>query len=155
MPFYRSNGPRTYLGWGKSHGLGTGLGLNIGAKLAQPDKVCVNFLGDAAFGMTGLDFETAVRSKIPIITVVLNNSTMAVETRSMADSHRLYNSRDLGGDYADMARAMGGYAERIEDPADVVAAFKRARRVTEEEGQAVLLEFITSAETETSHARAF
>ena len=155
MPFYRSNGPRTYLGWGKSHGLGTGLGLNIGAKLAQPDKVCVNFMGDAAFGMTGLDFETAVRSKIPIITVVLNNSTMAVETRSMADSHRMYNTRDLGGDYADMARAMGGYAERIEDPADVVAAFKRARRVTEEEGQAVLLEFITSAETETSHARAF
>jgi len=155
MPFYRSNGPRTYLGWGKSHGLGTGLGLNIGAKLAQPDKVCVNFMGDAAFGMTGLDFETAVRSKIPIITVVLNNSTMAVETRSMADSHRMYNTRDLGGDYADMARAMGGYAERIEDPTDVVAAFKRARRVTEEEGQAVLLEFITSAETETSHARAF
>jgi len=154
-PFYRSNGPRTYLGWGKSHGLGTGLGLNIGAKLAQPDKVCVNFMGDAAFGMTGLDFETAVRSKIPIITVVLNNSTMAVETRSMADSHRMYNTRDLGGDYADMARAMGGYAERIEDPTDVVAAFKRARRVTEEEGQAVLLEFITSAETETSHARAF
>ena len=155
MPFYRSNGPRTYLGWGKSHGLGTGLGLIIGAKLAQPDKVCVNFMGDAAFGMTGLDFETAVRSKIPIITVVLNNSTMAVETRSMADSHRMYNTRDLGGDYADMARAMGGYAERIEDPNDVVAAFQRARRVTEEEGQAVLLEFITSAETETSHARAF
>ena len=45
VPFYRSNGPRTYLGWGKSHGLGTGLGLVIGAKLAQPDKVCVNFMG--------------------------------------------------------------------------------------------------------------
>ena len=155
MPFYRSNGPRTYLGWGKSHGLGTGLGLVIGAKLAAPDKVCVNFMGDAAFGMTGLDFETAVRSNLPIITVVLNNSTMAVETRAMEDSHRLYNSRDLGGNYADMGRAMGGYAERIEDPSEVSAAFQRARRVTEEEGRAVLLEFITSAETETSHRRAF
>ncbi len=155
MPFYRSNGPRTYLGWGKSHGLGTGLGLVIGAKLAAPEKVCVNFMGDAAFGMTGLDFETAVRSNLPIITVVLNNSTMAVETRAMEDSHRLYNSRDLGGNYADMGRAMGGYAERIEDPSEVSAAFQRARRVTEEEGKAVLLEFITSAETETSHRRAF
>ena len=155
MPFYRSNGPRTYLGWGKSHGLGTGLGLVIGAKLAAPEKVCVNFMGDAAFGMTGLDFETAVRSNLPIITVVLNNSTMAVETRAMEDSHRLYNSRDLGGNYADMGRAMGGYAERIEDPSEVSAAFQRARRVTEEEGRAVLLEFITSAETETSHRRAF
>ena len=154
-PFYRSNGPRTYLGWGKSHGLGTGLGLTIGAKLAQPGKVCVNFMGDAAFGMTGLDFETAVRSNIPIITVVLNNSTMAVETTAMADSHRLYNTRDLGGDYADMGRAMGGYAERIEDPAHIIQAFQRARRVTEDEGKAVLLEFITSAETEKSHGRAF
>ena len=155
VPFYRSNGPRTYLGWGKSHGLGTGLGLNIGAKLAHPDKVCVNFMGDAAFGMTGLDFETAVRSHIPIITVVLNNSTMAVETQSMTESHRLYNTRDLGGDYADMGRAMGGYAERVEDPASIIQAFQRARRVTEDEGKAVLLEFITSAETERSHSRAF
>ena len=154
MPFYRTEGPRSYLGWGKSHGLGTGLGLVMGAKLAKPEKVCVNFMGDAAFGMTGLDFETAARSGIPIITVVLNNSTMAVETNAMATSHALYGTRDLGGNYADMGRAMGGYAERVEDPADVVGAFRRARQQTEE-GRAVLLEFITSAETETSHRRAF
>jgi len=154
MPFYRTEGPRSYLGWGKSHGLGTGLGLVMGAKLAKPEKVCVNFMGDAAFGMTGLDFETAARCGIPIITVVLNNSTMAVETSAMATSHALYGTRDLGGNYADMGRAMGGYAERVEDPNDVVGAFQRARRQTEE-GRAVLLEFITSAETETSHRRAF
>ena len=154
-PFYRSNGPRTYLGWGKSHGLGTGLGLIIGAKLAQPEKVCVNFMGDAAFGMVGLDFETAVRSQIPIITVVLNNGTMAVETNAMAASHELYNTRDLGGNYADMGAAMGGYTERIEDPAEIGPAFERARRVTEQDGRAVLLEFITASETETSFRRAF
>jgi thiamine pyrophosphate-dependent acetolactate synthase large subunit-like protein len=55
--------------------LGTGLGLIIGAKLAAPDKFCVNFMGDAAFGMTGLDFETAVGCGIPITTIVLNNSS--------------------------------------------------------------------------------
>ena len=77
LPFYRSDGPRTYLGWGKSHGLGTGLGLSIGAKLAAPDKFVVNFMGDAAFGMTGLDVETAVRCSVPILTIVLNNSSMA------------------------------------------------------------------------------
>ena len=155
VPFYRSSGPRTYMGWGKSHGLGTGLGLVMGAKLAEPDKVCVNFMGDAAFGMVGLDFETAVRSNIPIITVVLNNSHMAAEVSAMADSHRLYNTRDLGGNYADMGRAMGGYAERIEDPGEISAAFARARRVTGQEGRAVLLEFITSIETEASHRRPF
>ena len=123
LPFYRSNGPRSYLGWGKSHGLGTGLGLIIGAKLAKPEKVCVNFMGDAAFGMTGLDFETAVRSRAPIITVVLNNSTMAAETGTMATSHQLFNTRDVGGNYADVGRALGGYAERIEDPSEIIPAF--------------------------------
>jgi acetolactate synthase I/II/III large subunit len=154
MPFYQAGGPRTYLGWGKSHGLGTGLGLNIGAKLADPNKFVVNFMGDAAFGMTGLDFETAVRSQIPILTVVLNNSTMAIETSAMAESHELFNTRDLGGNYADLGQAMGGWAERVTDPNDVSAAFLRAKKVTED-GRAALLEFITNEEQEFSHRRAF
>ena len=154
MPFYRSGGPRTYLGWGKSHGLGTGLGLNIGAKLAAPDKLCVNFMGDAAFGMTGLDFETAVRSDLPILTVVFNNSTMAIETSHMATSHRMFKTRDIGGNYADMALAMGGWAERVVEPGEVAPAILRARRATED-GRAALLEFITSEELDFSHRRPF
>ena len=154
MPFYQAGGPRTYLGWGKSHGLGTGLGLNIGAKLADPDKFVVNFMGDAAFGMTGLDFETAARSGIPILTVVFNNSTMAIETDAMELSHNLYGTRDLGGRYADMARDMGGWAERVEDPEDVAAAILRAKDATEN-GQAALLEFVTNEERAFSHRRPF
>jgi acetolactate synthase-1/2/3 large subunit len=144
-PFYRATRPRSYIGWGKSHGLGTGLGLTIGAKLAAPDKFCVAFMGDAAFGMTGLDFETAVRSNLPILAVVLNNSTMAVEIPTMKVSHERYKLRDLGGNYAQIAKELGGYAERIENPADIIPAIQRARRATED-GKAALLEFITSAE---------
>ena len=154
MPFYQSGGPRTYIGWGKSHGLGTGLGLNIGAKLADPGKFCVNFMGDAAFGMTGLDFETAVRSLIPTLTVVFNNSTMAIETAAMSLSHERYSTRDLGGNYADMARAMGGWSERVEDPNEVAAAIVRARQATEN-GDAALLEVVTSEESAFSYRRAF
>ena len=150
MPFYTSGGPGTYLGWGKSHGLGTGLGLNIGAKLASPDKFVVNFMGDAAFGMTGLDFETAVRSNIPILTVVLNNSTMAIETSHMAASHEMYRTRDLGGDYSEMAKAMGGWSEKVSDPSDIKNAFRRAKEATEN-GNAALLEFITSEEQDFSY----
>ena len=149
MPFYQSGGPGTYIGWGKSHGLGTGLGLNMGAKLASPDKFVVNFMGDAAFGMTGLDFETAVRSNIPILTVVLNNSTMAIETAHMATSHELFGTRDLGGDYADMAKTMGGWSERVKNPEDIAAAFSRAKRATEN-GKTALLEFVTSEEQDFS-----
>lgn len=154
MPFYRSDGPRSYLGWGKSHGLGTGLGLIMGAKLAQPDKFCVNFMGDAAFGMTGLDFETAVRSNIPTCTVVLNNDDMAVEVPHMEVSNDRFGSRSLYGRYADMARAMGGWSERVEDPEDVGPALERARAATED-GNAALLEFATSSEMAKSNLRAF
>jgi acetolactate synthase-1/2/3 large subunit len=152
IPFYCATTPRSYMGWGKSHALGTGLGLMIGAKLAAPDKFCVNFMGDAAFGMTGLDFETAVRCGIPILTVVLNNASMAIETDHLVVSHQHYRTRDIGGNYADMGRAMGGYAERVENPEDVAPAIQRARKATQE-GQAALLEIITSEETAFSYRR--
>ncbi len=146
LPFYRATVPRSYLGWGKSHQLGTGLGLAIGAKVAAPDKFCVNFMGDAAFGMTGLDFETAVRSNIPHCTIVLNNSTMAIEIPHMQLSHEKHKARDLGGNYAALAKDLGGWSERVEDPADIGNAILRAKRATEE-GHTCLLEFITSPET--------
>jgi acetolactate synthase-1/2/3 large subunit len=118
----------------------------MGAKLAAPDKFCVNFMGDGAFGMTGLDFETAVRCNIPILTVVMNNFAMAVETRSMAKSHELFRTRATTGNYADIGRALGGHAERIERPQDIAPAIKRAKQATED-GRAALLEFIVSEET--------
>ena len=153
VPFYSATAPRDYMGWGKSHALGTGLGLIMGAKLAAPDKFCVNFMGDAAFGMTGLDFETAVRCGIPITTIVLNNSAMAIERHALVVSHDRYRTRDIGGNYADMARAMGGQAERVTKPAEIAGAIGRARKVNEG-GQPFLLEFITSEEIAFSHRRA-
>jgi len=153
VPFYRATAPRSYMGWGKSHALGTGLGLIMGAKLAAPDRFCVNFMGDAAFGMTGLDFETAVRCGIPITTIVLNNSAMAIERHALVVSHDRWRTRDIGGSYADMGRAMGGRAERVEKPAEIIPAIERARRANEE-GHAALLEFITSEEIAFSHRRA-
>lgn len=153
MPFYQAGGPRTYLGWGRSHALGTGLGLSIGAKLAAPDKFVVNYMGDAAFGMTGLDIETAVRCKIPILTIVLNNSSMAIEARHLPRSHAKYRTRDIGGEYAEMAAAMGAWTERVDEPDDVGPALERARRATED-GRTALLEFITSEEITFSNKNA-
>ncbi|HWB48895.1 MAG TPA: thiamine pyrophosphate-requiring protein [Stellaceae bacterium] len=152
LPMYVAKKPRGYLGWGKSHQLGTGLGLAIGAKMGAPDKMCVNFMGDAAFGMTGLDFETAARSGIPITTIVLNNSTMAIETHAMAYSHEKHRTRDLGGNYANLAADLGGWSERVTRPDEVGPAILRARKVNED-GRAALLEFVTSAETAFSHRR--
>jgi thiamine pyrophosphate-dependent acetolactate synthase large subunit-like protein len=74
---------------------------------------------------------------------------MAIETAHMASSHELYKTRNLGGDYADMARAMGGWSERVDDPEEIQTAFLRAKKATEN-GQSALLEFITSEEQDFS-----
>ena len=145
LPFYQATTPNGYIGWGKSHGLGTGLGLILGAKVAHPDKFCVNFMGDAAFGMTGLDFETAVRAGIPILTVVFNNSMMAVEIPHMAVSDQKYGTLAIGGNYANLASDLGGWSERVEEPGAIRDAIIRARRQTQE-GRAALLEIITGPE---------
>jgi acetolactate synthase-1/2/3 large subunit len=141
-PFWETVAPLTYIGWGKTTQLGYGLGLAMGAKLARPDALCVNLWGDAAIGFTGLDFETAVRERIPILSVLLNNFSMAIELKVMPVATEKYRSTDISGHYADMARALGGHGERVTEPGEVVPAIKRAIRKTEE-GTPALLEFIT------------
>ncbi|MFM9940866.1 MAG: thiamine pyrophosphate-requiring protein [Hyphomicrobiaceae bacterium] len=148
-PFWKSTTPLSYLGWGKTTQLGAGLGFAMGAKLAKPDKLCINVWGDAAIGFTGMDFETCVRERIPIMSVLLNNFSMAIELKVMPVSTEKYRSTDISGDYAAMARAFGGHGERIEKPSDIVPAIKRGVEATKK-GQPVLLEFITSKETEVS-----
>jgi acetolactate synthase-1/2/3 large subunit len=135
--FYEVTEPLSYIGWGKTTQLGYGLGLAIGAKIAHPEKICVNVWGDGAIGMTGMDFETAVREDVPILTVTLNNFEMAS-----------YDT-PFSGHYADFAESMGGYGERIEDPDEVAAAIERGVEKNRENTPA-LLEFITSKETELS-----
>jgi acetolactate synthase I/II/III large subunit len=151
MPFYRATAPRSDIGWGKSHALGTGLGLIIGAKLAAPDKCCVHCMGDAAFGMTGQDVETAVGCGIPITTSVLHNASGAIERRGLAHPDAS-PARVSGANYAELGRSLGGDAERVETPAEIIPAIQRARRMNDE-GHAMLLEFITCDEPHYSHRR--
>ena len=141
-PFWETTAPMTYIGWGKTTQLGTGLGYAMGAKLAQPDKLCINLWGDAAIGFTGMDFETAVRERIPILSVLLNNFSMAIELKVMPVATTKYRSTDISGDYAAMARAFGGHGERVTDPGEIVPAIKRAI-VKTQDGVPALLEFIT------------
>jgi thiamine pyrophosphate-dependent acetolactate synthase large subunit-like protein len=148
-PFWISTEPLSYIGWGKTTQLGMGLGLAMGAKLAKPDKLCINVWGDAAIGFTGMDFETAVRERIPILSILLNNFSMAIELKVMPVSTQKYRSTDISGDYAAMARAFGGYGERVTDPAQIQAAIKRGIEQTQA-GKAALLEFITGKEVRVS-----
>jgi thiamine pyrophosphate-dependent acetolactate synthase large subunit-like protein len=145
-PFWQSTEPLSYIGWGKTTQLGYGLGLAMGAKLVHPDRLCINVWGDAAIGFTGMDFETAVRERIPILSILLNNFSMAIELPIMPISTKKYRSTDISGDYAAMARAFGGYGERVTDPAEIVPAIHRGIKETYQ-GKPALLEFITQKET--------
>jgi thiamine pyrophosphate-dependent acetolactate synthase large subunit-like protein len=144
-PFWTAMTPLSYIGWGKTTQLGYGLGLAMGAKLARPDHLCINVWGDAAIGFTGMDLETAVRERIPILSILFNNFSMAIEIPIMPISQEKYGSTDISGHYADMAKAFGAHGERITEPTDIVAALKRGIAATER-GQPALLEFITAKE---------
>ena len=148
-PYWKSIAPLSYIGWGKTTQLGYGLGLAMGAKLACPGKLCINVWGDAAIGFTGMDFETAVRERLPILSILLNNSAMAIELPIMPVATERFRATDISGNYAEFARALGGYGERVTEPDQIVPAILRGIAATEA-GQPALLEFITTQETRAS-----
>jgi acetolactate synthase-1/2/3 large subunit len=141
MPFWEPTKAGSYMGWGKSTQLGYGLGITMGAKLAEPNKLCVNVMGDAAIGMTGMDIETAARNKIPIMTVVFNNGVMGAERDVLKISDEKYGAMAVGGNYTKVAEGLNVAARRVEKPADIVAGIKEGVGVTEK-GAPFLLEFV-------------
>ena len=145
-PFWEARAPRSFIGWGKSTQLGYSLGLAMGAKMAAPEKQVINFMGDAAFGMVGLDVETAVREKIAITTIVMNNSTMGIYPDSrMPTAVERYQTKNLTGNFSEVALALGAYSERITDPNEITPAMRRAQEANKS-GRPALLEFITKEE---------
>jgi acetolactate synthase-1/2/3 large subunit len=141
MPFWETTAAGSYMGWGKSTQLGYGLGITMGAKLAEPKKLCVNVMGDAAIGMTGMDIETAARNKIAILTVVFNNGVMGAERDVLKISDEKYGSMTVSGNYTKVAEGLNVAARRVEKPGDIVGGIKEAVSVTES-GAPYLLEFV-------------
>ena len=149
-PFWEARAPRSFIGWGKSTQLGYSLGLAMGAKLAAPEKLCINVMGDLAFSTVGLDIETAVRCDIPTMTIIINNAYMSIYDDSRFPvALEKYNVKTLSGEFSEVAQAMGAYTEKITAPADIIPAIKRGIAETEA-GKAVVLEFITRDEGEYS-----
>ena len=144
-PFWPALTPNSYIGWGKSTQLGYGLGLALGAKMAAPEKLVINVMGDAAFGMAGLDIETAVRSEIPILTVIFNNGVMTHYNQNMPYASQHWESDKLSGDYAKVAESLGAFAETVETPDELPGAIQRAITANKE-GRPAVLQTMTNAE---------
>ncbi len=141
--FYETLVPHGYIGWGKTTQLGLGLGLVQGARLARPHHHCINIMGDAAIGMVGMDLETSVRNRLATITIVLKNAVMGGYIDHHPVAARDYGIHELGGDYADVAAALGAHAERVSAPADFVPALERALALND---RPALIEVISSEE---------
>ena len=141
-PFWVSSKPRNFVAMGGMAPMGWSLGAAIGAKLGCPDKLVVHLLGDASFGMVGMDLETSVRMGLPILSVVINNQGIGGGMMGMNQpSGTPPEVAQLGGNFSEVARGLGAYAERVETPDEIIPAYKRAIESTEK-GQAALVEIM-------------
>ena len=145
MPFYPGTVPHSYVGWGKTTHLGYGIPLMTGVKLASPEKFCINFMGDGAFGMSGLDIETSVRAGAPITTVVLNNGGMATYPGGYPTARESFGTTHMTGDYAKIAEGMGAVGITVTKPGDVAGALQQAKELNAS-GKTVLIDVHSNLE---------
>ena len=139
-PFWPATKPRNYIGMGGMAAMGWSMGAAVGVKLGRPDHLVFHVLGDASYGMVGMEVETAVRMGLPTLTVVLNNGgtgggLMAMDRPNAAPP----TFAELSGNFSQVAQGLGAYSERVEQPEDIIPAFRRAIQATES-GQAALVE---------------
>ena len=137
--------PHSYVGWGKTTHLGYGIPLMIGAKLAKPERFCLNFMGDGAFGMSGLDIETSVRAGAPITTVVLNNAGMATYPGGYPTANELFGTTRMTGDYAKIAEGLGAAGITVTQPSELASAIGQAQRLNAE-GRSALIDVHSNME---------
>jgi acetolactate synthase-1/2/3 large subunit len=148
VPFIGATVPRGYLAWGNSTQMGQGIGLALGAKVAAPEKTVVNVIGDTSFGMLGMELETAARSRIAILTILLNNKGMCGMEEQLGAAAERYGLHKVTGDYAKVAEGLGARSERVERPEEIIPAIRRAQQVLAT-NQPALIEIMTKAETRT------
>jgi acetolactate synthase-1/2/3 large subunit len=107
---------------------GVGTPYAVAASLAYPGRQVVCVTGDGAFGINGMEIDTAVRHAAKIVVIVSNNAAWNIER---LDQETNYGGRVVGtllahSDYAAMARAFGAHGERVEKPEDLPGAIERA-----------------------------
>ena len=152
VPFYTATTPHSYVGWGKSTHLGFSIPLMIGAKMAMPERFCINLMGDGAFGMSGLDIETSSRAGIPITTIVLNNGIMATYPGGFPTAREQFGVSHMQGNYATIAQGMGAEGIVVEKTEEIAPALTQAQRFNAD-GKTVLIDVRTRAEDSRAPSR--
>jgi len=125
----RQNRPGSYLTHGFLGAVGHGLGLSLGAQVAQPGRRVLCLAGDGAVGFTIAEFDTMVRLRLPIVVVVMNNRSWAASQHfqeMVSGKDRLVGTQLANTHYHEVAAAFGCHAQRVTDVADLGPAIKAA-----------------------------
>jgi acetolactate synthase-1/2/3 large subunit len=139
--YYKFRKPRTFLTSGGLGTMGYGLGACIGAKVGNPDKVCINIAGDGCFRMNMNEMATASRYNLPIIEVVINNHVLGMVRQWQTLFYQQHYSQTIFEDkvdYCKVAEGLGCEAIRITKKSEVAPALKKALKM----GKPVLLDCI-------------
>ncbi len=109
--------------------LGVGMPFAIAAKLARPEKRVMVLFGDGSFGLTGFEFDTAVRFNLPIIAIVGNDAAWGQMRKPQIATYGLARSIATAlapTRYDKVVEALGGYGELVTNPKEIVPALQRA-----------------------------
>ncbi len=129
--------PGGFFGVSSAGGLGWGFPASLGAKLASPGKLVLSVLGDGAYMFANpvACHYVAQMQKLPVLTVIYNNALYGAVRRATLDMYAHGVASEADGRFlADLpapsfekiVAAHDGYGERVERPADLPAAFRRA-----------------------------
>ena len=139
----------TYLDPGSLGCIGIGTPFGVAASLACPDRTVVVATGDGAFGFNAMEIDTAVRHQAPVLIVVANNGSWAIEVRDQQETHgKVVGTRLQFADHAAMARGFGLHAERVERAEDLPGAIQRALA-----NRPALLDVLVTPEAASSDAK--
>jgi acetolactate synthase-1/2/3 large subunit len=108
--------------------LGVGPGYAMAARSLYPDRQIVVMFGDGAIGFSGMELETLVRLKLPVVMVIGNNGIWGLEKHPMRALYGYDVVADLRPEirYDQMMESFGGKGELVKDPDEVGPALKRA-----------------------------
>ncbi len=127
--YYKYKRPRTFISSGGLGTMGYGLGAAIGAQIANPDKQVINIAGDGCFRMNMNELATAVRQKLPIIEVIMNNHVLGMVRQWQTlfyDEHYSATVLQDQVDFVKVAEAMGAVGYRATTQEEFQEAFARA-----------------------------
>jgi len=140
--YYPFEKPRRFITSGGLGSMGFGLPAALGAKLGCPRSTVVCIDGDGSFLMNIQELATAVRYRIGVVTVVLNNSCLGMvrQWQELFYDNRLSETKLQCPAYDKVAQAFGGLGRRVERPAELEPAIKWALAQCEEQSLPVVLD---------------